>query len=107
MERNQNHYNYNLRSCTYVTLRVSTELCVSQSVHKFVQPTVAAEFCEELHLATCTPGNGLDELERSGLSNSKFIFNNGGNYSHPELQPFFYDKYCSRGSWLGSTVETL
>lgn len=44
---------------------------------------VATEFSEEFHLAICTPEKGLDELEGSGLSNSKSIFNNGGNYSHP------------------------
>lgn len=43
---------------------------------------VATEFSEELHLATCTPRKRLYELERSGLSTSKSIFDNGGNYRH-------------------------
>lgn len=57
---------------------VSAELFVPQNV--FVQPLVATEFNEELHLSL---GKGLDELE-NGLSHSKPIFNNGGNYSHPD-----------------------
>lgn len=49
-----------------------------------ISSAAATEFSEELLLGICTPGKGLDELEASALKNTKSIFNNVGNYSHPE-----------------------
>lgn len=64
-----------------------TPLCLTPGprLHTYSKSCYFLLFSEEFHLAIRSPEQGLDELEGSGRSNSKFIFNNGGNYSHPEF----------------------